>query len=148
MVCPPMIAQPTSALSRDRRAKWRDRFSRERDRRNSHDVERGDRTSAHREDVGERVGRGDLAVGEWIVDDRGKEIDRLHEGAIAIETENARVVGRWGTDEHVAVCDTAGADAKLAQGLLAQLGSSAGAGRERGQFADLLARHAVHLLSE
>jgi hypothetical protein len=31
----------------------------------------------------------------------------------------------------------------LRQGLLAQLGSSASAGRERGQFADLFARHAI-----
>ena len=46
---------------------------------------RSDRTAAHREDVGERVGRGDLAVGERVVHDRGEEVDRLHERAIAIE---------------------------------------------------------------
>ncbi len=38
-------------------------------------------------------------------------------------------------------------DRDLPQGLLAQLGSSAGAGRERSQGANLFTRHADHLLS-
>ena len=35
--------------------------------------------AAHRVDVAQRVGRGDLSVGEGVVDDRREEIDRLHE---------------------------------------------------------------------
>ena len=71
--------------------------------RHAHDVECGKRAAAHREDVGERVGRGDLAVGERVVDDRGEEIGRLHKGAVAIEAENAGVIGGRGTDEDVAI---------------------------------------------
>ena len=64
---------------------------------------RGERTAAHRENVGERVGRGDLAVGERVVHDRGEEVDRLHERAVAIETKNAGIIGGGGTDEDVAI---------------------------------------------
>ena len=113
----------------------------------THDVEGGERTSAHRKDVGERVGRGDLAVGEWVVHDRGEKIGRLHKGAVAIETENAGVIGGRGTDEDIAISIPRELTQNLRQGLLAQLGSSAGAGRERSQLADLFARHADHLLS-
>ena len=111
--------------------------------RHAHDVERGERTAAHCKYVGERVGRGDLAVGERIVHDRSKEIGRLHEGAVAIETENAGVIGGRGTDEDIAIWILRKLTQNLRQGLLAQLGSSAGAGRERGQLADLFTRHAV-----
>jgi hypothetical protein len=71
--------------------------------RNPHDVQGSDRTTAHGKDIGERVGRGDLPVGEWIVHDRGEEIGRLDEGMVAIETENARIIGGGGTDEDVSV---------------------------------------------
>ena len=59
----------------------------------AHDVERSERTAAHRKDVGKRIGRGDLAVGERIVHDRSEEIGRLHESAVAIETKNAGIIG-------------------------------------------------------
>ena len=80
-----------------------DRFLGNKIGRNSHDIERADRATAHRENVGERVGRGDLAVGEWVVDDRGKKIGRLHEGALAIEPVDPGVIGGGGTDEYVAI---------------------------------------------
>ncbi len=80
-----------------------DRFSGNKIGRNSHDVQGSDRTTAHRKDIGERVGRGDLPVGEWIVHDRSEEIGRLDEGAVAIETENARIIGGGGTDEDVSI---------------------------------------------
>ena len=115
--------------------------------RHAHDVERGERAAAHGEDVGEGVGRGDLAVGERVVHDRGEEVGRLHKGAVAIETENPGVIGGGGTDENVAILILRELTQNLPQGLLAQLGSSAGAGRERSQGANLFARHADHLLS-
>jgi len=71
----------------------------------------------------------------------------LHKGAVAIETENAGVIGGRGTDEDIAISIPRELTQNLRQGLLAQLGSSAGAGRERSQLADLFARHADHLLS-
>ena len=99
-----MMAQPTSPRFLEAAAQnGGDRFSGNKVGRNAHDVQGSDRTTAHRKDIGERVGRGDLAVGERIVHDRGEEIGRLHEGAVAIETENAGVIGGGGTDEDVSV---------------------------------------------
>ena len=48
-----------------------DRFRRNEIVGHTHDVERSERTAAHGKDVGERVSRGDLAVGERVVDDSG-----------------------------------------------------------------------------
>src|SRR5712691_8598118 len=49
-----------------------------------HYIKSGEWTSAHGEDVGERVGRGDLAVGERVVNNRCEEIHGLHKGTMSI----------------------------------------------------------------
>ncbi len=93
--------------------------------REGHDIERGERTSAHRENVGKRVGGRDLPVGGRVVHDRCKKIDRLDEGMGAVETVDTGIVARAGIDEDV----TAPCDWKLRQDLpqrlLAEFGSSA-----------------------
>jgi hypothetical protein len=83
-----------------------------------------------------------LAIGEGVVHDRGEEVCRKDEGAVAIKTKNAGIIGGRGTDEHIAIWILRELTQNLPQGLLAQLGSSAGAGRERSQLADLFTRHA------
>ena len=51
--------------------------------RKSDEVERRERPAAHRVDVGQRVGRGDLAEAPRVVDNRGEEVDRLEQEPIA-----------------------------------------------------------------
>ena len=58
---------------------WSNEISRE-----TNDVERGQRASAHRKDVGKRIGRGDLPIGKRVVHDRCEEINGLHEGTMSI----------------------------------------------------------------
>ena len=55
--------------------------------------EGGERTSAHGVDIAESIGGGDLAEGVRIVDDRGKEVDRLDERRLGRELIHAGVVG-------------------------------------------------------
>ncbi len=44
-----------------------------------YDGERGNGLSAHGVNVTERVGRGDLAKRKGVIDNRGEEVDGLHE---------------------------------------------------------------------
>ncbi len=60
----------------------------------ANDVERGDRAPAHRENVGERVGRGNFAVLKWIIDNWRKEIHGLDKRAGAVEAIDSGVIGR------------------------------------------------------
>ena len=52
-----------------------------------------DRTRPHRVDVGERVGRGDLAEEIRVVDDRREEVDRRDEHLPVADPVHGRVVG-------------------------------------------------------
>ena len=56
------------------------------------DRERGQRTAAHRIDVADGVGRGDLAVDVRVVDDRREEIDGLHQRRPALPPVHTRIV--------------------------------------------------------
>ena len=71
--------------------------------RSADDVERSERAATHRKNVRERVGGGNFAVLKRIIDNRGEEIDGLHKSARAVESVNAGVIGRGGTDENVAI---------------------------------------------
>ena len=55
--------------------------------------QRGKRLSAHRIDVAQCIGRGDLAEGVRIVDDRGEEVDSLHQRLIGRDLIHSGVVG-------------------------------------------------------
>ena len=56
------------------------------------DRQRGERPAAHRVDVAQRVGGGNLPVDERIVDDWREEIDRLHERARLVEPVHTCIV--------------------------------------------------------
>ena len=113
----------------------------------AHDVQGGERSPAHGVNVRERIGRGDLAVGKRVVHDGREEIHRLHEGAIAADAVNARVVRGRRADEQIRIIHLGKLPQDLRQSLLAELGGSTGARRERRELENLLARHRHHLLS-
>ncbi len=92
--------------------------------RKTNDVERGQRASAHRKDVGKRIGRGDLPVGKWVVNYRCEKINGLHEGTMPIQTINAGVIESVRVHKHFPVRRNGKLRQNLPQGLLAQLGSS------------------------
>src|SRR5215471_6825986 len=87
-----------AAAQNRRNYSWPNEISRETD-----DVERGQWTSAHGENVRQRVGSCDLTVRKRVVDNRGEEINGLDKGAMAIEAIYASVVKRFRADEHVPV---------------------------------------------
>ena len=65
------------------------------------DREREQRHAAHREDVVQRVRRGDRAEVVGVVDDRREEVDREDERPLVVELVDRRVVGRVEPDEQV-----------------------------------------------
>ncbi len=65
--------------------------------------ERRERMAAHGIDVAERVGGGDLPEGVRVIDDRGKEVDRLDERQLRRELIHAGVVGFVEADQHVGI---------------------------------------------
>ena len=67
------------------------------------DVQRGERLTAHRVDVGQRVRRGDLPEQIRIVDDRREEVDGLHEREIVGQHEDARVVERLAPNDEARI---------------------------------------------
>jgi hypothetical protein len=67
---------------------------------------------------------------------------------MSIQAINTRIVERVRVHDYPSVQGNWKLRQNLSQGLLAQFGSSPSGGGERGQFADLLTRHAVHLLPE
>ena len=67
------------------------------------DRQRGERAAAHRVDVADRVGRGNLAVDVRVVDDRREEVDRLHERRPPLPPEHTRIVRGPEVDEDAVV---------------------------------------------
>ena len=61
------------------------------------------RPPAHGVDVRQRVGRGDLAKQERVVDHRWEEVDGLHEPQVLPYAEDARIVGGIKPHEQVVV---------------------------------------------
>ena len=53
---------------------------------------RRQRPSAHRVDVAERIGRGDLSVSKRVVDDRREEIHRLDERTVFADSVHTGIV--------------------------------------------------------
>lgn len=94
----------------------------------SGDGECGDRAAAHGVDIGERVGGGDFAVEHGIIDDGGKEIGGLDEGALVVDFKYASVVRSSGADEEAFVMELRQLMQDLREGLGVELGGSSGAG--------------------
>ena len=67
----------------------------------AYDIERGARHSAHRIDVRQRVGGGDLSVGERIVHHRREKIDRVDDREIVGKTEHSGVVAGGDSDQQI-----------------------------------------------
>src|SRR5262249_50738134 len=87
-----------SAAQNRRHDSWPNEVGRKAD-----DVECSQWTSAHGEDVGERVSGCDRAVRKRVVHDWREEIDRLNKSAMPIETVHASVVERFRAHEHISV---------------------------------------------
>ena len=95
--------------------------------REPHDVERGQRATAHRKDIGKRVGRRDLSIRKWVVHNGCEKINRLHQGTMAIQAINAGIVECVRAHDYFSVQGKRKPRQNLSQGLLAQFGSSPGA---------------------
>ena len=96
------------------------------------DVEPEEDLAAHRVDVAHRVGRADGAGRVRVVDDGRKEIEGLDDRDVRRDEIDGRVVARLETDEQLLRCALfAHWTQDLRQRAGAQLGASAGAGRER-----------------
>jgi hypothetical protein len=110
--------------------------------RHPNQVQSSQRTPSHGIHIRQSVGRRNLAVQKWIINDGRKKIHRLHQGSTASNTVHTRIVGRIRCDEQTFVHYFGKLAQNLRQGLLAQLGSSTRTGRKRCEFKNLLARHA------
>ena len=97
------------------------------------DIEREEDRAAHGVDVAHAVGGGDGAVGPGVVDDRGEEIDRLHDRQIGRKAIDRGVVAGLETDDEIRVGGEGQRTQHLRQGRRAQFGRSASAAGERGQ---------------
>ena len=97
------------------------------------DRQHGDRTPAHRVDVGERVGGGDLPEGVRVVHDGREEVHRQHEREPVGQSIDRGVVAGLRSHQHVGVGDLRQHPQHLGQILWPELAGSAGAVRERRQ---------------
>ncbi len=55
-------------------------------------IQRGQRTAAHRVHIRKRIGRGDLPVGKRVVHDGREKVRRLHQRPVAIDSIHPCVV--------------------------------------------------------
>ena len=102
--CPPPTTAPASAtFSAPPRRISSSISARQHRQRERRERQRQDRAAAHRVDVGERVGRGDLAEDERVVHDRREEIHREDERLSAADPIHRRVVGRVVADQQVGI---------------------------------------------
>lgn len=85
------------------------------------------RRAAHRIDVAQRVGGGDLAVYEGIVDDRRKKVDSLDDGQVLGQLVDTGVVVGVRADEEMGIVIARKMAQNLRYALRGQLARSAGA---------------------
>ena len=77
------------------------------------DRQREEHPAAHRKDVGQRVGRGDLAEGPRVVDQRREEIERADDREVVADTVDRGVVGRLEPGEQRGVGRRGGLGARV-----------------------------------
>src|SRR5688500_1101248 len=94
---------------------WRDQVGRD-----AQEIYRGERAPTDRRHVRERVRSGNLAVRKWVVDDRRKKVDRLHECAGAVNAIDPRVVRSGCTDQQIRIVKGWESAQNLRESLLAQ----------------------------
>ena len=102
------------------------------------DVQRGDRVGAHRVDVAQRVGRGNLSEHVGVVHDRREEIDGVDDRQVRPQTKHSRIVGRLGADNHIGVIVARQLAQHVRQVGRAELGRSTGGGDLLGQSRALI----------
>ncbi len=90
-------------------------------------VQRGLGHTAHRIDVAEGIGGGNLAIDERIVHHRREEVDRLNERNLVGQLVDAGVVVRFGADQQVGVIDLGDVAQNLSDLPGGQFARSAGA---------------------
>ena len=134
IVCPPARIAPAARTWRSapskiaRTTRGRQLLGKRRDR------EREQRHAAHREDVVQRVRRGDRAEVVGIVDDRREEVDREDERALVVELVHRRVVGGVEPDEQVLGLGRHEPAQQLLEARRRVLRRAAACGREVGQL--------------
>ena len=141
MLWPPMTGTPASAhfvqpaaedLPQD--------FIRELARGKSHDRKRGDGPPAHRVDVAQRVGGGDLSEGVGVVDRRRENVDGLHQGRLLVQQVDPGVVPGRHSDQDPRVGMRGQPAEDPLQGGLIDFRRAAGTLRPLGQADRRLAR--------
>jgi len=103
-------------------------------------IEGSEWLTTHCVDIGERVGGGDLSERIRIVDDRGEEVDCLHEGETFGQHENPRIVEAFATDDEAGIGAQRERGERLREVARTQLGGSTGAARELRQSEKFVAR--------
>ena len=101
IVCPPARIAPAARTRSSAPASIVAEHLRRKLLRERGDREREERSAAHREDVVERVRRGDRAERPRIVDERREEVDREDDRALVVEAVDRGVVGRVEPDEEI-----------------------------------------------
>ena len=71
--------------------------------RETDDIHRGNRPSAHRIDIPERIRHGDPTEGVRIIHDRGEKIDGLDDGQVVAEPVNPGILGMLHADDQVRI---------------------------------------------
>ena len=109
-------------------------------RRPGHQVQREQRAAAHRVHVRRGVLRRDPPPRARVVDERGEEVRRRHEGAVGVQPPHGGVVARLRADEQLRsgrrgegaqdLRQQAGGELARAPGPVAELGETAGHGPE------------------
>ena len=90
--------------------------------------------AAHREDVVERVRRGDRAEGARVVDEWGEEVDREDDRPLVVQPVDRRVVGGIEADEEVFRIDGDEPGEDRLEPCCRVLRSAAASARERGEL--------------
>ena len=99
--------------------------------RHRHQGQRHDRPAAHRVDVADRVGRGDAAEVERVVDDRHEEVGGRDQRLLVVEPVDRGVVGGLDADHQLGRHDAA--DARAQDLATARRARSCSRSRRRGR---------------
>src|SRR5262252_1191868 len=92
--------------------------------RKANNVHAGLRFTAHGIDIAQRISSGDLAKNIRVIDDGSEKIDGVDDGEVGTKTIHARVVGGFGSDQHVGVVKLGQAVQDLHEVGGAELGGS------------------------
>src|SRR5262245_48003317 len=92
--------------------------------RKANNVHAGLRFTAHGIDIAQRISSGDLAKNIRVIDDGSEKIDGVDDGEVGTKTIDPRIVGGFGSDQHVGVVKLGQAVQNLHEVGGAELGGS------------------------